>query len=203
MQITNTELFMAERNEKSVPTITAFVCANCARGGCKPSSTNRPAPSIPDFHWTVPVHQLLVPCTGRLQPEHLLKAFEAGADAVCVIGCQGDNCHTLEGSRRCVRRIDYVRGLLEQIGIDPDKLWLFRLPGSAREDRVLGVESGPNTGELEQREAACLSRVEQELQVLRQELANKITDLRRSPIHNSLWPSAIAYPVEEDDQSED
>ena len=42
-----------------------------------------------------------------------------------------------------------------------------------------------------------------ELRALRKELADKIAELRPSPLHNSRFASAIDYPVEEDDQSED
>lgn len=203
MQTSNPEPVKAERNAKSVPTITAFICANCARRGKRPSSTNRPVPSPPDFRWPVPVRELLVPCTGRLQPEHLLKAFEAGADVVCVIGCEEDNCHTLEGSRRCARRINYVRGLLDQIGIGKDRLWLLRLPGSAREDMALGVAGEPDAENLERQEVSQLSRIEPDLRGVRQELADRIAGLRWSPLHNSQWPIATAQPVQDDDQSED
>jgi hypothetical protein len=148
------------------------------------------------------VKEILVPCSGRLQPEHLLKAFESGSDAVCVIGCEEDNCHNHEGSQRCARRVDYVQELLEQIGIGRDRLWRFRLPGSAREDMALGAGE-PDRAALEQQQAAHQSQVEQELRVLRQELAERIMGLRLSPIHNSQWSNAVEFPVEDDDQSED
>jgi nicotinamide mononucleotide adenylyltransferase len=74
-----------------------------------------------------------------LQPEHLLRAFEAGADLVCVVACAEDNCHTLEGSRRAARRSDYVRGLLDQIGSGAERLLLLHLPGSARQDMAAGL----------------------------------------------------------------
>ena len=203
MQTSNLEPVAAERNAKSVPTITAFICANCSRAGRVPSSTNRPAPSPPDFCWPLPVRELLVPCTGRLQPEHILKAFEVGADVVCMIGCAEDNCHTLEGSRRCARRVKYVGDLLDQIGIGRERLWHFRLPGSAREDRALGVTGEPDLADQQRRESSQLSQIEPELRALRQELADRIAELRPSPLHNSQWAGAIDYPVEEDDQSED
>ena len=76
------------------------------------------------------MHEIVVPCTGKLQPEHLLKAFEAGADAVCVIACARDNCHYLEGSRRAERRVEYVRKLLDEIGLGADRLLVFHLAAS-------------------------------------------------------------------------
>jgi F420-non-reducing hydrogenase iron-sulfur subunit len=119
--------------------ITVFVCANCARPGQAPSSAGRPRPVVPDFAWSVPVSEVLVPCTGRLQPEHVLKAFESGADVVCAVACEDDNCHYVEGSRRCARRVEYVRAVLEEIGLDGRRLMLFSLPGTAAEDMALAL----------------------------------------------------------------
>jgi hypothetical protein len=46
----------------------------------------------------------IVPCTGKIDSRRLLKAFESGADAVCIIGCAPDECKMVEGSRRAARR---------------------------------------------------------------------------------------------------
>ncbi|OFW57086.1 MAG: hypothetical protein A2133_06205 [Actinobacteria bacterium RBG_16_64_13] len=80
-----------------------------------------------------------MPCTGRLQPEHVLKAFESGADLVCTVACEEDNCHYLEGSQRCTRRVDYIRGILDEVGLGAERLLLFHLPGTAAEDTALGA----------------------------------------------------------------
>ena len=45
-----------------------------------------------------------LPCSGKLQVSTILKAFEGGADGVCVIGCPPDQCHNLRGSQRAARR---------------------------------------------------------------------------------------------------
>lgn len=119
--------------------VTAFLCVNCARPGVLPTSAGRPRPAVPDFGWPMSVQQVLLPCTGRLQPEHVLKAFEAGADVVCAIGCREDNCHHLEGSRRCARRVEHVRSILDEVGVGRERLLFFTLPGSAAEDLALGA----------------------------------------------------------------
>ena len=119
--------------------MTAFVCANCARPGNLPSSTNRIKPDVPDFGWPGRVRQVLLPCAGRLHPENVLKAFESGSSIVSVVACQEDNCHYIEGSRRCERRVDYVRSILKEIGLGDERLLLFHLPGSASEDLALAV----------------------------------------------------------------
>lgn len=66
-----------------------------------------------------------VPCSGKLQPEHLLKAFEAGADLVLVLTCRDGDCRYLEGRRRVERRVEYVRGLLDEIGLGGERLLLM------------------------------------------------------------------------------
>lgn len=124
------------------PSVTVFRCANSLRLAAVPSATMRVSLPEPPIEWPVPVHEIAVPCTGKLQPEHLLKAFEAGADVVCVLACAEDNCHYLEGSRRANRRVGYVRGLLDELGLGGDRLMLFNLPGSAREDMTLASGAG-------------------------------------------------------------
>lgn len=119
-------------------TVTIFICANCARPGQRPDSAGRPRPTVPRFGWPFPVQEILVSCTGRIQPEHVLKVFEAGADLVCIVGCEEDNCHYLEGSKRCSRRADYLRALLDEVGLGRDRLMRFLLPGTAAEDTALG-----------------------------------------------------------------
>ncbi len=126
--------------ENSARRVKAFICANSARDGRLPTSGERPRPEVADLGLDS-IDQIALPCAGRLQPEHVLKVFETGADAVCVVACEGDDCHTLEGSRRCERRVAYVRGLLEEVGVGSERLLFFRLPGSAQGDLVLGKAS--------------------------------------------------------------
>jgi F420-non-reducing hydrogenase iron-sulfur subunit len=128
--------------KSSEPIIVAFVCENAGRAGWVPSSGIRRRPSTPDFAWPLAVKEVVVPCAGRLQPEHFLKAFEDGADAIGVICCEEGNCHHLEGNRRCARRMEHVGGMLQQIGLGGGRLKLFHLRGSAQEDMALGLDSG-------------------------------------------------------------
>jgi coenzyme F420-reducing hydrogenase delta subunit len=127
------------------PNVTVFRCVNSSPSGTEPRRLSQPEPE-----WPIPVHEIVLPCTGRLQPEHLLKAFEAGADAVCVITCAGDNCHYLEGSQRAERRVQYVRELLDEIGLGGQRLLVFRLAGSGEADATLGRPSnGPSPDKQE------------------------------------------------------
>ncbi len=113
------------------PEITLFLCANCAQPGRQPASGIATRSAALDFHWPVEVQQILVPCSGRLQPEHVLKAFESGTSIVSVVGCREEHCTFLEGSKRCDRRVDFIRSILMEIGLGAERLMLFHLPGRA------------------------------------------------------------------------
>jgi len=54
-----------------------------------------------------------VPCTGKVDLLHILKAFESGADGVYVAGCLEGECHFLTGNLRAKKRVMYAKGLLE------------------------------------------------------------------------------------------
>ncbi len=147
--------------------VTVFLCANCARPAQAPTSAGRPQPTVPDFGWPWQVREILVPCTGRLQPEHILKAFESGSDLVCAVACREDNCHYLEGSKRCARRVGYLRSILQEVGLSGDRLMHFTLPGTAAEDMALAAGRPARTcADLDAQLAAVRDRVMQALEGL-------------------------------------
>jgi len=67
-----------------------------------------------------------MPCGGKIDPRYILKAFELGAAAVCVLVCPVFLCRSLEGSARAGRRIDLVKELMAEAGLDPNAVALFR-----------------------------------------------------------------------------
>jgi F420-non-reducing hydrogenase iron-sulfur subunit len=124
--------------------LTLFVCANCARAGKALTSAGRARPVVPNLELPGQVQSMVVPCAGRLQPEHILKAFEAGSSVVSIVACQEDNCHYAEGSRRGALRVEFVQSILKEIGLGEGRLLLFHLPGSALED--LNMAAGKSGG---------------------------------------------------------
>jgi F420-non-reducing hydrogenase iron-sulfur subunit len=164
-------------------TVTLFRCVNSHRPGAVPTSGARSSPAPLPVAWPFPVHDVCVPCSGKLQPEHLLKAFEAGADLVCVVVCDEANCHYLEGSRRAKRRIEYVRGLLDELGLGGERLLLFHLPGSAREDMSLGCGCVVD-GTVESSDA-----VAKRLTALSDEIADRLRRLGASPLRRDGRPA--------------
>ena len=73
------------------------------------------------------VKVIQVPCTGRVDILHLLKAIEDGADGVYVAGCLEGECHFLTGNLKAKRRVQYVKKTLEEIGIEPERVEMFNL----------------------------------------------------------------------------
>jgi F420-non-reducing hydrogenase iron-sulfur subunit len=184
-----------EARASSARMIVVFVCANCARSGQMPTSGKRYRPRAPKFQWPASVRALevVVPCAGRLQPEHVLKVFEAGGDAVCVVACEEINCHYTDGSRRCKRRLDFVKDLLAQSGMGDNRLMLFHLPGSAAQDMALGAgEPGPEGGPFEQKITA-----------IRDEVIVRLRMVQRSPLHQQTMPEEALYEVDDRDDSDE
>jgi F420-non-reducing hydrogenase iron-sulfur subunit len=51
-----------------------------------------------------------------------MKALENGADGVLVAGCLEGGCHFIEGNLCAKRRVNYIRDMLAEIGIDKERL---------------------------------------------------------------------------------
>lgn len=147
--------------------ITMFVCANCARDSRELTSAGRVRPSAPDFNLPGQVQSIIVPCTGRLQPEHMLKAFESGSSVVSIVACQEDNCRYAEGSRRCALRVEFVQGILKEIGLGEGRLLLTHLPGSASEDLAMAAGKSGNSKDTDARSAQIAAVRNRILETLR------------------------------------
>ncbi len=68
-----------------------------------------------------------VPCTGRVDIIHLLRAIEDGADGVYVAGCLEGECHFINGNLKTRKKVEYVKKVLEQIGMEPERVEMFNL----------------------------------------------------------------------------
>jgi F420-non-reducing hydrogenase iron-sulfur subunit len=65
-----------------------------------------------------------VMCTGRVDPQFVLKAFKEGADGILISGCHPGDCHYQEGNYKAMRRHKLLSKMLEQFGIEKER---FRL----------------------------------------------------------------------------
>ena len=69
-----------------------------------------------------------LPCSGRIESLHLVRALESGADKVYLITCPEGTCRFREGNFRARKRLAFAQGLIEEIGLDRERLELITLP---------------------------------------------------------------------------
>ncbi len=102
------------------PKIVAYCCNFCAFAAADLAGAMR-------LQYPPGVRIIRLPCTGKVDAILLMKAFEEGADAVFVAGCLEGECHYLEGNLRARKRVAYVKRLLGEVGIEPERIDMFNL----------------------------------------------------------------------------
>lgn len=103
-----------------VPQIVAFCCSNCASAAARVSDSLQ-------LQLPPNVRIVQLPCTGRLDALHLMKTLESGADGVYVAGCQDDSCKYKAGILRAAAKVKQVQDILEAVGIERERVSLYRL----------------------------------------------------------------------------
>ena len=74
----------------------------------------------------ISLRAIMMPCSSKIEVPYILKILESGVDAVEIVACPEQSCKFLVGSLRAERRIDYIHGLLEQIGYSPERVGISR-----------------------------------------------------------------------------
>ena len=102
------------------PVIVAFCCHYCAYTAADMAGSQRRC-------YPPNVKIVRVPCSGKVDTIHILKAFEKGADGVYVAGCLDGDCHFKNGNIRASRRVASVKDLLDEIGIGGERLEMVKV----------------------------------------------------------------------------
>nr|MDO8079615.1 hydrogenase iron-sulfur subunit [Candidatus Freyarchaeota archaeon] len=76
------------------------------------------------FQYPPTIRIVKVMCSGRIEPDFILKAFEAGADGVLVSGCHIGDCHYIDGNVSAEKRVKATSKILDLIGLGSDRLRL-------------------------------------------------------------------------------
>ena len=115
------------------PKIAAFLCNWCSYRGADLAGISRMkcAPNV---------RPIRVMCSGRVEPGFILKAFQAGADGVLVLGCHPGDCHYAEGNYKTIRRIALLKNMLSQLGIENERVRLEWVSASEGERFVSVVD---------------------------------------------------------------
>ena len=111
---------MRQTTMETEPLILAFCCHYCAYAAADLAGSMR-------LQYPSNVRVLRLPCTGKLEVNYLLTAFEHGIDGVIVAGCLEGGCHFLEGNLRARKRVERAKKLLAEIGLEPERLEMFNL----------------------------------------------------------------------------
>jgi F420-non-reducing hydrogenase iron-sulfur subunit len=105
--------------DKKYLQISIFHCINVFGEGEALTATPQENTMILKFH--------KLPCSSMVKDIFLLRAFEAGADGVMVLVCPEGACRYVEGNMRAKKRAQWVRTLLDDIGLDGRRLSFFNL----------------------------------------------------------------------------
>jgi coenzyme F420-reducing hydrogenase delta subunit/ferredoxin len=99
------------------PRIIAFLCSWCSYTGADTAGIAR-------IKSPANIRAVRVPCSGRVSPELVMRAFDQGADGVLVLGCHIGECHYDTGNHRAAKRLPILRSLLTFAGLEPERLRL-------------------------------------------------------------------------------
>ncbi len=102
---------------QKITKIVAFCCNWCSYAGADLAGNNR-------LEYPHEVKIIRVPCSCRVNPVFVLKAFQNGADGVIICGCHPGDCHYSTGNYYTRRRMTLLFSLLDYIGIDRKRLRL-------------------------------------------------------------------------------
>jgi F420-non-reducing hydrogenase iron-sulfur subunit len=79
------------------------------------------------LNYPVNIKVLRVPCTGKVDVIHMLRAFEKGADGVSLVGCMEGNCAFEHGNFRAKKRVAKVAAILDSVGIGGGRVRMYNL----------------------------------------------------------------------------
>lgn len=102
------------------PKILALCCHYCAYAAADLAGSTR-------LQYPPNVRVLRLPCTGKVDVDYIMKAFEQGVDGVIVAGCLEGGCHFEEGNLRAKKRVGLAKDVLAEAGIEGERLEMFNL----------------------------------------------------------------------------
>ncbi len=121
------------------PIIVGFLCNWCSYRAADLAGTAR-------LHYAPNMRPLRVMCSGRIDPQFVLKALREGADGVLIAGCHPGECHYVDGNIKTLRRYTLLKQTLRQWGIEDERVQLVW--AAASEGNVLAAAVDKMTEQL-------------------------------------------------------
>ncbi len=118
--------------ETSELQVVAFCCRHCAY-----SAADLAGGSRMDYPPAVKIIEM--PCTGRASVLEILHTLEKGADGVAVAGCLPGTCHYIQGNLHAAQRVEHAARLLEEIGLEPQRVRMINISAAMGEQFVIEV----------------------------------------------------------------
>ena len=113
-------------NNTYEPKIVAFCCNWCSYAGPDGAGTARK-------NYPANIKIIKVPCSCRVNPLFILRAFARGADGVILCGCHPGDCHYTTGNYFTRRRMTLLLGMLNYLGVAGDRFrveWVSAAEGA-------------------------------------------------------------------------
>ena len=108
------------------PKIVAFCCNWCSYAGGDLAGSSR-------LSYPAEVKIIRVPCSCRVNPMFILRAFQRGADGVIIAGCHPGDCHYTSGNYFARRRMALLFSMLDYLGIEKERTrveWISAAEGA-------------------------------------------------------------------------
>ena len=126
-------------SEQFEPVIVGFLCNWCSYRAADLAGTAR-------IKYAPNMRPIRVMCSGRVDPQFILKALRESADGVLIAGCHPGECHYVEGNIKALRRFILLKQTLRQWGIEEERVQLVW--AAASEGNVLAKAVDKMTEEL-------------------------------------------------------
>ena len=120
------------------PDIIAFLCNWCSYEAA--DAAGRSQKSCP-----AGVKIIRVMCSGRVDPCHVLHAFQKGADGVIIMGCRPGECHYKTGNIQVLKRYALLTPTMKAFGVDKNRLRLAWIAAGESEKFIQILEDMTET----------------------------------------------------------
>lgn len=107
------------------PKIIGFCCSSCSYAAADYAGVNKT-----EYPSTLRIIRL--PCSGKVDVMHILKAFEMGADGIFVAACKDGRCLYLNGNTHAKRRVNILKDHLKTIGLGEERLEVFQVEAAGK-----------------------------------------------------------------------
>jgi len=97
------------------PLVLVFACWYCSYAAADLAGTTK-------VQYEPSIRVVRVLCSGRVDPEWVLRALSKGIDGVIIAGCRLGECHFKYGNFRAKDRFEALKDALKEVGIEPERV---------------------------------------------------------------------------------